>query len=159
MFHVEHRTMKIQIESPSTDDVVDLLTEHLQEMNAQSPACSVHALDVEALQSHDVTFWTVRDNGSLMACGALKRIDETCSEIKSMRTVREYRRQGVAKSLLSHFFSIAKDSGIGRLMLETGSQDEFEPARKLYFSVGFVECGPFANYTDDPNSFYMVKTM
>ncbi len=32
------------------DDVRALLTEHLAEMHATSPACSVHALDLTALQ-------------------------------------------------------------------------------------------------------------
>jgi putative acetyltransferase len=41
------------------------------------------------------------------------------------------------------------------LSLETGSQTGFEPARSLYRSVGFTACGPFAGYTNDPNSFFM----
>mgnify|MGYP002403379335 FL=1 len=30
--------------------------------------------------------------------------------------------------------------------------DDFIPARKMYEKFGFVECGPFADDTEDPNS-------
>ena len=35
--------------------------------------------------------------------------------------------------------------GYVRLSLETGVQDAFEPARRLYLRYGFRECGPFAD--------------
>jgi len=41
------------------------------------------------------------------------------------------------------------------VLLETGSEDYFAPARRLYARHGFVVRGPFADYTDDPNSVYM----
>jgi len=43
----------------------------------------------------------------------------------------------------------------GRVSLETGSQDFFAPARRLYARHGFVECGPFGSYALDPNSVFM----
>ena len=45
--------------------------------------------------------------------------------------------------------------GYTRLSLETGTQPGFVPARRLYESFGFVECGPFADYREDPNSVFM----
>ncbi|RYJ07213.1 MAG: GNAT family N-acetyltransferase, partial [Actinomycetales bacterium] len=39
--------------------------------------------------------------------------------------------------------------------LETGSQDYFAPARRLYARHGFVECGPFGDYVVDPSSVFM----
>lgn len=42
--------------------------------------------------------------------------------------------------------------GYRGLGLETGSMDDFIPARKMYEKFGFVECGPFADDTEDPNS-------
>ena len=45
--------------------------------------------------------------------------------------------------------------GAARLLLETGTQPFFEPAVRLYLKHGFAPCGPFAGYTDDPNSRYL----
>jgi putative acetyltransferase len=49
----------------------------------------------------------------------------------------------------------ARAAGMGRLSLETGSWPYFLPARALYARHGFVECGPFGDYRDDPNSIFM----
>jgi putative acetyltransferase len=46
-----------------------------------------------------------------------------------------------------------------RLSLETGSMPAFEPARSLYESFGFTYCGPFGDYTDDPNSVFLTRTL
>ena len=63
-----------------------------------------------------------------------------------MRTAPAARRRGVASRLLDHVLATARDRGYTRLSLETGTQDFFAPARALYLSRGFVECGPFASY-------------
>ena len=49
--------------------------------------------------------------------------------------------------------------GLARLSLETGSQPEFAPARQLYASAGFAECGPFAGYVEDPHSVFMTRSL
>jgi phosphinothricin acetyltransferase len=45
--------------------------------------------------------------------------------------------------------------GLERLSLETGSQDFFHPARKLYRRHGFRDCPPFPPYRADPNSVFL----
>ena len=35
----------------------------------------------------------------------------------------------------------------------------FEPARRLYAKFDFTNCGPFASYTEDPNSVFMTKAL
>src|SRR5881394_2860846 len=83
-----------------------------------------------------------RENAELLGCGALKELNGQHAEIKSMRTVSKHLRKGVAKKLLSHIIEEAKRRGYGRLSLETGSMEAFEPARRLYSSFGFTYCGP-----------------
>jgi putative acetyltransferase len=39
--------------------------------------------------------------------------------------------------------------------LETGTEDYFAPARRLYLRHGFTECPPFGDYRLDPNSVFM----
>lgn len=132
-----------------------LLEEHLQSMHSLSPPESVHALDLDGLRRPDITFWTVWSAAGLLGCGALKQIDARHGEIKSMRTVAAQRRNGVARAMVTHILAEARRRNYARLSLETGAQDAFEPARRLYESFGFSRCGPFEGYVEDPNSVYM----
>jgi putative acetyltransferase len=145
----------IAVEDPAVADVRALLEEHLADMYSVSPPESVHALDLERLRVPAVTFWTVRENGTLLGCGALYEQSPGEGEIKSMRTARPARRRGVARAVLETIIEEARCRGYERLNLETGSQDFFAPARELYSRRGFTECGPFGAYTLDPNSVFM----
>ena len=136
-----------------------LLEEHLRDMHEISPPESVHALDLEALRHPSITFWTAWSGTELLGCGALKELDPTHAEIKSMRTVATRRRSGVARALLRHIVTQAGARAYRRLSLETGSQPEFEPARRLYESFGFGYCPPFADYAEDPNSVFMSRLL
>lgn len=90
---------------------------------------------------------------------ALKRLSPDHGEIKSMRTADAHLRKGVARALLRHIESAARAQGMGRLSLETGSTAPFAAALRLYASEGFVNCGPFADYTLDPFSVFMTKLL
>ncbi|WP_088921861.1 GNAT family N-acetyltransferase [Granulosicoccus antarcticus] len=151
--------MNIQEEDPGTDDVHALLLEHLADMRIHSPLESIHALDIAALRMPAITFWTVRDEGVLQGCGALKQLDTELAEIKSMRTAPEHQRKGVANLLMHHILSVAAERELKYLLLETGTPDAYKPARLLYASHGFVECPPFADYKLDPYSVFMRRAM
>jgi putative acetyltransferase len=151
--------MRIDVEDPARADVVALLEEHLRNMHELSPPESVHALDIAGLQSPDITFWTVRDETTLLGCGALKEIDPEHGEIKSMRTPASLRRRGAGRAILRHILQEARARGYRRLSLETGSMDAFVPARTLYETFGFTYCGPFADYRPDPNSVFMTLAL
>ncbi len=135
-------------------EIAALLQEHLDAMYEISPPGSVHALDLEALRAPEVAFWTAWDGTNLAGCGALKALDATHAEIKSMRTDDNYRRKGVAAQILAHIIAVARARGYRRLSLETGSFAYFIPAHRLYERFGFQRCGPFGNYCFDPISVY-----
>ncbi len=136
-------------------EIAELLAEHLREMYEISPPESVHALDLEGLNSPDITFWSCRVGKELAGCGALKELNSRHGEIKSMRTARKHLRKGIASRLLEHILAVAKERGYQRLSLETGSMEEFAPARNLYLRFGFEYCRPFGDYVEDPNSIFM----
>ncbi|MCC3278399.1 GNAT family N-acetyltransferase [Arthrobacter sp. zg-Y40] len=140
---------------PAAPDVLALMQEHLADMYATSPAESVHALDPAALLDPAVTFWTVREDGLLLGCGALRELDSQQGEIKSMRTATAVRGRGVAGTLLRGIIGEATARGYLRLLLETGTEDFFAPARRLYARHGFTDCPPFGSYTEDPHSTFM----
>jgi len=139
--------------------VRELLREHLAGVRQHSPPESVHALDLTELQARDVTFWSVWDSAQLVGCGALKELDPLHGEVKSMRTADSHLRKGVAASVLRHIVNVARQRGYRTLSLETGVQAAFAPARALYTRAGFERCGPFGNYSADPNSFFMTLSL
>jgi putative acetyltransferase len=145
----------IAIDDPARADIAALLAEHLADMFATSPLESVHALDVAALKVPAITFFSARDADMLLAVGALKELDAAHVEIKSMRTTAAARGTGVGRAMLAHVVAQAREQGYARISLETGIEDYFAPARRLYEQNAFVVCGPFGSYVPDPNSVFM----
>ena len=134
-------------------DVQALLAAHLAGMHAQSPPESVHALPLEGLRRADLTFFSARDaDGQLLGVGALRELDASHGEIKSMRTVDSARNRGVGAAMLAHLLRVARERGYTRVSLETGTPEGFAPARRLYERHGFTLCPPFADYREDPFS-------
>jgi putative acetyltransferase len=72
-----------------------------------------------------------------------------------MRTAAGARGRGVATLMLRHILDDARARNLERVCLETGTEDYFAPARRLYARHGFTECPPFADYSLDPNSVFM----
>ena len=147
--------MEIKLDDLKDPRVHELLNEHVLSMMAISPPESVHALDLDKLKKPDISFWSAWEGEELLGCGALKELDDLHGEVKSMRTASAHLRKGVAGQILAHIVDAARRRGYRRVSLETGSMEEFAPARALYERSGFTYCGPFADYTDDPNSVFM----
>lgn len=151
--------MEIVVDDLSGGEVHELLREHLRGMHVHSPPESVHALDLDGLRQPGITFWTVREGGELLGCGALKELDAAHGEIKSMRTAAAHLRKGVARRMLAHILAEARRRGYRRVSLETGSAEAFRPARRLYESFGFAYCGPFDGYVVDSFSVFMTMEL
>lgn len=149
--------MPVTLRPADFDDprLIDLLSEHLRSLSALSPPESVHALNLEGLRRPDVRLWTAWRGDTLLGCGALKTLDATHGEIKSMRTAAAHLRQGVARTMLQHLLTEARAAGLARVSLETGTAPPFVPAHRLYRAAGFQECGPFGDYVPDPHSLFM----
>ena len=133
----------------TADDVRALIAFHLSGMHAESPACKVHALPLEKLRQPGVTFYAARVHGMLAAIGAIKHLDETHGELKSMRAAPEWRGKGVGEAMLQHLLGVARGRSYARVSLETGRTEAFAPAVALYRKYGFENCEAFADYVVD----------
>ena len=142
-------------EPPTRADVKALLQRHLDEMHRCSPACKVNSLPAERLAELDVTFFTARKGGNLVAVGALKELSSDTGELKSMRADDAFRGTGAGRAILRHLIGEARRRGYRWLGLETGKHEVFDPAQKLYASEGFAECPAFADYESDDFSMCM----
>jgi putative acetyltransferase len=135
------------------------LETHLAFSRRVTPPGHVHALDVGGLLEPAVTFFSARQGGVLLGVGAIKRLDASHAELKSMHTTEPSRRRGVASAIVAHLLAFAAASNYVRVSLETGTMDAFAPARSLYAKFGFVECKPFNGYSANPYSICMTVSL
>lgn len=149
-------SLTIKLGDFSDPRVTALLRYHYEQNRAVTPEGSAHVLDLSAMQVPEISFWTIWDGEELLGMGALKCMNQRDGEVKSMRTYEQAQRRGVASAMVKHIIAAARETGLARLYLETGSFAYFLPARELYARHGFVECGPFEGYKPDPNSTFMV---
>jgi putative acetyltransferase len=150
---------EISTDDPRAEDVRSLLGRHLAFARLNTPPEDVHALDVDDLIDPAVTFFSFRQNGDLLAVGALKQIGPDHAELKSMHTAESARGRGIGRALVDHLVAVARGRGNRRVSLETGSGSAFAPARSLYAQAGFEPCGPFGDYPPSPNSAFMTRVV
>lgn len=146
-------------ESPLSDDLALLFQRHTADMHAETPPESIHMMPRESLASPDIDFFVLRRGGTPVGMAALKRLDGTHGEIKSMHVLAEARGSGLSRLMLDRLIGHARQQGITRLSLETGVQPGFAAARVLYARGGFAECPPFGSYRPDPNSVFMTLAL
>jgi putative acetyltransferase len=152
---------EIAVDDPRKPDVRALLERHLTFCLSETPPEHSFALDVDALAQPGIAFFTCRDaDGTVLGMGAIKELDPSQAEIKSMHTAAEARGRGVGRAMLDHLLAVARSRGYRRVSLETGTTPGFTAARAMYVSRGFVPAEPFADYfrTGD-NTFYMLSLM
>lgn len=148
-------TIDIRPDDLAGPEMAELIAIHAQTMLAASPPESCHFLPIEGLRQPSVSVWSMWEDGALIGCGALKELGDGAGEIKSMHTRAHLRGRGLGRLMLEHILGVARARGYTDLWLETGSMDAFIPARKLYQTYGFWECGPFGDYAEDPSSLFM----
>lgn len=156
---VDAVTLSIRPDDLSGAATRRLIGIHLAGMFDTSPAESVHALGIEELQNPEIAVWSAWQDDELVGIGALHHRDPDNGELKSMRVDDRFRGTGAGRAILRHIVAEARERGILTLWLETGSEDFFAPARALYASEGFSECGPFGSYLPDPHSTFMTRTL
>lgn len=145
--------------APGDPRVAPLIEAHLTLMRASSPACSVHAMDADSLSEAGVRFFAVFEIEQAVAMGALKWLSDNSGELKSMHVREDRRGAGLADAMLAYLLAVARDEGMARVSLETGSQEVFFPARQFYARHGFSTCAPFEGYGPDPNSVFMTRAV
>lgn len=147
--------MPIRLESPDQPDVLLLIEELDKYQRPLYPAESYHGIDLSGIARPSVLFAVARsDEGAAVGCGAIVLSSEY-GEIKRMFVSPSVRGRGVGKQLLGFLEDRAKAKGCTHFVLETGYlQNE---AISLYLRSGYVRCGAFGSYQEDPNSIFMCK--
>lgn len=89
------------------------------------------ALDLSGLADPALALFGAWDGDTLVGMGAIKRLADDQAEIKSMRTADTAQRRGVARAMLAHLIAEARAWGVAAVVLETGTNASYAPARAL----------------------------
>ncbi len=107
--------------------------------------------------SVDVFLVARDDDGCVLGCGALRRIDESTVELKRMYVRPAVRGTGVGRALLRALEDEAAGMGASRVLLETGPLQR--EAIALYESAGYRAIPCFGPYVDEPTSRCFERTL
>jgi putative acetyltransferase len=149
----------IGVDDPRAPDVRAVIEAHLAFAHDVTPTEHVHALGLGGLLDPAVTFFAARQDGGVAGIGAIKELDRSHAELKSMHTVVSARGQGIGRAMVDHLLDVAVTRGYQRVSLETGTQRAFAPARTLYRTAGFTPCEPFGEYTANAHSICMTMEL
>ena len=150
-------TLSISVEDPLSKETLFLLQTHLDFCMASTPPEHVYALDASKLKAPDITVFGARLSEVLVGVGAIRIMNQDHAELKSMHTLASFRGKGIGKSLVLYIEKYAKEHGISRLSLETGTNDAFRSARDLYASLGYTSSEAFGEYVISDDNICMTK--
>ncbi|MEF2278218.1 GNAT family N-acetyltransferase [Deinococcus sp. YIM 134068] len=145
--------MPVLHDVPPTDQrVIDLMNAQQRELRAiyQDTDERTEPFDPAILSGEGCVLLAVEEDGALLSCGALKRIEPDAAEVKRMYTVPEARGRGLGRQILAALIERGREQGYARLVLETG--DLQAEAIHLYESAGFGRIPNYGYYVGMENS-------
>jgi putative acetyltransferase len=142
-------------ERPDTLDARTLIAELEATLAPLYPPESQHGLSVEQLLREQVAFFVLRQDGVAAGCCGVQLFGTDYGEVKRMYIRPQHRGLGLAKLMLAHLESYAREHDVKLLRLETGI---YQPeAIALYERMGYQRIPPFGAYQPDPLSQFYEK--
>ncbi len=139
----------IAAETPLQDDVRRMVAALNEAMIPLTPPEFQFQLTVEQMAEPGVTTFVARDEeGRAVGMASLKVHGGGLGEVKRMWTDPEVRGRRVGSALLRRVEALAQETGVTRLVLETGEAPGFEAAWRVYERGGFTVCGAVLDYPD-----------
>ncbi|PNY81610.1 GNAT family N-acetyltransferase [Deinococcus koreensis] len=141
------------LDMPPTDPrVISLMNAQQRELRElyQDTDERTEPFDPAILSGEGCVLLAVQEGAELLACGAIKRLDQTSAEVKRMYTVPAARGRGLGRQILNELIERGRAQGYERLVLETG--DLQAEAVALYERSGFTRIPNFGYYVGIENS-------
>jgi putative acetyltransferase len=151
--------VRIEPIDPADPRVQALLTASDEYHQALYPAESNHLEGVAALRLPNVYFVAALDGDAVVACGAVRIMDDdgAYGEIKRVFVLPAARGRGLSRRIMDVLEQHLAARGVRIARLETGPlQPE---ALGLYRRLGYVTRTPFGSYAADPLSVFMEKRL
>lgn len=148
----------ITTETPLSDDVRALVKALNEFTFGLTPAEFRHHMTVEQMAQADTTLFVARDaDGAPLGMGALRRHADGVGEVKRMFVAPDARGLGVGGAILNHIEALARQEGVSRIVLETGSN--FDAAKRIYERGGFETCEPVLDYPPSAWTAFYAKSL
>lgn len=158
VLHEREHVADFSIRQATPEEVIHLFEASDRHFSGLYPAQSNHLVDPEEFRGAGSVLLGGERNGLLVGCvGLIPLAVESEAEIKRLFVDERERRQGLADALVTELERVAATRGVRALFLESGSRAE--PALRLYQGRGYVVCGPFGHYVEDPHSVFMSKVL
>jgi putative acetyltransferase len=145
--------------SPHDPQALRLLRASDLYLESLYPPQSTYLESPDALALPHVEFFGAFAGGEVLACGALKLMDDGSpyGEVKRVFVAPAMRGRGIARRLMQRIEARAVEVGLPLLRLETGVRQP--EALCLYRALGYQLRGPFGAYPPDPLSVFMEKSL
>ncbi len=114
------------------------------------PGATHFGLDPEEVAEGRGAFLIVLRDGRAVGCGAVRLLDAATAEMKRMYVVPELRGTGLGHLLVEALEDRARELGVRRLVLETGTRQT--AAIALYRSMGYRPIPLFGDYVRSPET-------
>jgi putative acetyltransferase len=147
--------VRVEAGSPRAPHARALIAELDEYLMGLYPPETNYLLDVEALAAPEVRFFLAYLDHQTAGCAALRRLDAQSGEVKRMYVRPTARGRGIGAILLAALEREARAQSLSALYLETGALQA--EALGLFEGAGFVRCGVFGEYRDDPRSLFYRK--
>ncbi len=145
----------IRSDSTNTDflALVKLLDQDLSDRNGDQQKFYNQFNKVDLIKNVIVAYV----NDTPVGCGAIKKYDDNCVEVKRMFVKAEYRGKGIAGRILKELEMWAAELNFSKCILETGKvQPE---AIHLYQKLGYTITDNYGQYIGVDNSVCMNKEL
>lgn len=147
---------RVDLVSPEAQSLIRALNAELARQYPEEGA-NHFRLDVDEVSDGRGAFLVATRNGKAIGCGAVRRIESQVGELKRMYVVPEERGSRVGRLLVAALEAEAKELGLTRLVLETGTRQT--AALALYQNAGFNRIELFGEYIGSSLSVCMAKDL
>ncbi|WP_404340507.1 GNAT family N-acetyltransferase [Pseudoalteromonas mariniglutinosa] len=140
---------------PNDQDVINVFADIDRLINSLYPVATAQSLSIEELDQSNVYAIGLKNDDGIVACGAIVKQagNPPYAEIRRLYVKPSYRGKGLSRRIMQILLHYAGEEQIPLIRLETGPKQT--ESINLYENLGFQQCGPFGNYTENPQSLFM----
>ena len=141
------RVRRTSGDDPVALDLVARMTAEIRELYGGHEMPPESAASPAQLSPPGGGFVVLEEDGTPLAGGGVKQLDERAGEIKRMYVVPEARGRGVGRLLLEALEDLARDLGYAVARLDTGARQP--GAQRMYERAGYVS---IPDYNGNPDA-------